>query len=61
MAVKLKDYKNELNAKSLEELQSELVAAKKELFNLRFQNATNSLRIQAELRLFVRTLPEFRQ
>ena len=43
MAVKLKDYKNELTAKSLEELQSELVAAKKELFNLRFQNATNQL------------------
>ena len=43
MAVKLNDYKNELNAKSLEELQSELVAAKKELFNLRFQNATNQL------------------
>ena len=43
MAVKLKDYTNELNAKSLEELQSELVAAKKELFNLRFQNATNQL------------------
>ena len=43
MAVKLKDYKNELNAQSLEELQSELVAAKKELFNLRFQNATNQL------------------
>ena len=43
MAVKLKDYKNELNAKCLEELQSELVAAKKELFNLRFQNATNQL------------------
>ena len=43
MAVKLKDYKNELYAKSLEELQSELVAAKKELFNLRFQNATNQL------------------
>ena len=43
MAVKRKDYKNELNAKSLEELQSELVAAKKELFNLRFQNATNQL------------------
>jgi len=41
--VKLKDYKNELNSKSLEELQSDLVAAKKELFNLRFQNATNQL------------------
>lgn len=43
MAVKLKEYKAELNAKSVEELQSELVAAKKELFNLRFQNATNQL------------------
>lgn len=43
MAVKLKEYKTELNAKSLEELQSDLVAAKKELFNLRFQNATNQL------------------
>ena len=43
MAVKLKEYKSEVNAKSLEELQSDLVAAKKELFNLRFQNATNQL------------------
>lgn len=41
--MKLKEYKNELNSKSIEELQSELVAAKKELFNLRFQNATNQL------------------
>ncbi|MBE5946365.1 MAG: 50S ribosomal protein L29 [Lachnospiraceae bacterium] len=41
--MKLKDYKKELNAKSLEELQGDLVAAKKELFNLRFQNATNQL------------------
>ncbi len=43
LAVKLKEYKEELNAKSLDELQSDLVAAKKELFNLRFQNATNQL------------------
>ena len=41
--MKLKEYKAELNAKSVEDLQSELVAAKKELFNLRFQNATNQL------------------
>ena len=32
-----------LQAKSAAELQEELVAAKKELFNLRFQNATNQL------------------
>ena len=32
-----------LQAQSAAELQEELVAAKKELFNLRFQNATNQL------------------
>ena len=32
-----------LKAKSAAELQEELVAAKKELFNLRFENATNQL------------------
>ena len=41
--MKTKDYMNELNAKSVDELQNELVAAKKELFNFRFQNATNQL------------------
>ena len=41
--MKTKVYMNELNAKSVDELQNELVAAKKELFNLRFQNATNQL------------------
>ncbi len=41
--MKLKEYKNELNSKTVEELQNDLVAAKKELFNLRFQNATNQL------------------
>ena len=32
-----------LRTKSASELNEELVAAKKELFNLRFQNATNQL------------------
>ncbi len=41
--MKTKDFMNELNSKSIDELQSDLVAAKKELFNLRFQNATNQL------------------
>ena len=36
-------FVNELRGKSVEELNEELVAAKKELFNLRFQNATNQL------------------
>ena len=43
MIIKTKDYVNELKAKSVEELNSDLVAAKKELFNLKFQNATNQL------------------
>ncbi|WP_425365079.1 50S ribosomal protein L29 [Eubacterium ruminantium] len=33
----------ELNAKSVNELATDLEAAKKELFNLKFQNATNQL------------------
>ncbi len=37
------NYNTELRAKSAAELQDELVAAKKELFNLRFQNATSQL------------------
>ena len=41
--MKTKEYMSELNAKTVEELSAELVAAKKELFNLRFQNATNQL------------------
>ena len=41
--MKLKEYREDLKAKSAEELQQELVDAKKELFNLRFQNATNQL------------------
>ena len=36
-------YVKELKDKSSEDLAKELVAAKKELFNLRFQNATNQL------------------
>ena len=42
-AVKIKNYVEDLKTKSAAELQEELVAAKKELFNLRFQNATNQL------------------
>ena len=41
--MKSSKFVEELKNKSVEELQSELVAAKKELFNLRFQNATNQL------------------
>ena len=41
--MKTKDFMTELNGKSVDELQNDLVAAKKELFKLRFQNATNQL------------------
>ena len=36
-------FVEDLNVKSVAELNNDLVAAKKELFNLRFQNATNQL------------------
>ena len=41
--MKTNKYVENLKAKSPVELNEELVAAKKELFNLRFQNATNQL------------------
>ena len=41
--MKINTFVNELRGKSVEELNEELVAVKKELFNLRFQNATNQL------------------
>ena len=41
--MKTNKFVGELKAKSVKELSDELVAAKKELFNLRFQNATNQL------------------
>lgn len=41
--MKTNKYVEDLKNKSAVELSEELVAAKKELFNLRFQNATNQL------------------
>ena len=41
--MKISVYVEDLKKKSAAELNDELVAAKKELFNLRFQNATNQL------------------
>ena len=41
--MKINKYVEDLKAKSAAELNDELVSAKKELFNLRFQNATNQL------------------
>ena len=41
--MKTTKYVEDLRTKSIAELNEELVAAKKELFNFRFQNATNQL------------------
>ena len=41
--MKKNTYVEDLRTKTAEELAAELVDAKKELFNLRFQNATNQL------------------
>ena len=41
--MKINKHVEDLATKSAAELAQELVAAKKELFNLRFQNATNQL------------------
>ncbi len=41
--MKSSKYNKDLQAKSVAELNEELVAAKKELFNLRLRNATNQL------------------
>ena len=41
--MKTKEFMNGIAGMSMAELNDELVAAKKELFNLRFQNATNQL------------------
>ncbi len=47
--MKTKKYVESLRGKSVEELNNELVALKKELFNLRFQNATNQLENTANI------------
>ena len=41
--MKTSKYLEELKSKSVADLNAQLVDAKKELFNLRFQNATNQL------------------
>ena len=48
--MKTKDFVKELNNKSVDELNNELVAAKKELFNLRFQHVTGQLENPVKMR-----------
>ena len=54
--MKTKNYVNELKSKSLEQLNEELVSAKKELFNLRFQNATSQLDNTSRIKEVRRTI-----
>ena len=48
--MKTKNFVEELRNKTNEELNQDLVDAKKELFNLRFQNATNQLSNTARIK-----------
>ena len=48
--MKINKYVEDLRTKSATELTQELVAAKKELFNLRFQNATSQLQNTARIK-----------
>ena len=48
--MKTKEYVNELKNASVADLNAQLVEAKKELFNLRFQNATNQLEYTARIK-----------
>ena len=47
--MKSNDYLKQLNSMNPSQLAEELVSAKKELFNLRFQNATNQLQNTARI------------
>ena len=48
--MKINTFVKDLKGKSVAELNEELVAAKKELFNLRFQNATNQLENKSRIK-----------
>ena len=48
--MKTSKYLEELKGQSVTDLNAQLVEAKKELFNLRFQNATNQLDNTARIR-----------
>ena len=48
--MKTKKYVEDLRNTSVAELNAQLVEAKKELFNLRFQNATNQLENTARIK-----------
>ena len=47
--MKSTEYMKELQDKTIDELKEDLESSKKELFNLRFQNATNQLQNTARI------------
>ena len=58
--VKSKHFNEEIKKKTLEELNVDLVSAKKELFNLRFQNATSQLDNTARIKLVRKNIARIR-
>jgi len=58
--MKSKNYVEELRNKTNEELNADLVNAKKELFTLRFQNATNQLDNTARINLVRKNIARIR-
>lgn len=54
--MKTTKFVEELKDKTTKELRTELVSAKKELFNLRFQNATNQLDNTARIKVVRRNI-----
>ncbi|MCL2574425.1 MAG: 50S ribosomal protein L29 [Defluviitaleaceae bacterium] len=58
--MKSRSYHQELLSKSQGELNTELVDAKKELFNLRLQNATNQLDNTARIKEVRRNIARIR-
>lgn len=48
--MKSTEYVKELQGKTVEDLKADLVDAKKELFNLKFQQGTNQLQNTARIR-----------
>ena len=54
--MKTKEYNKDLKTKSMDELNTELVAAKRELFNLRFQNATNQLENTSRIKEVIKNI-----
>ena len=59
--MKINKFDRRFTGKSAAELNDELVAAKKELFNLRFQNATNQLDNTGRIKEVRRNIARSRQ